>query len=192
MLKQGGWSRFELLIVASVIGLIMLIAISRYLDLAREGRRLGFELLAHNFSAAAAMTRAHWLLKGSVAARQDYVDQDDLRIYMNAEGWPITAEPISSGRPTQYDAHNCYQLWLALLQNPESASVEEKDNPEGKGAIEEKHVRGERRYHISYNNAGFCRYELATKERNSHFFDYELRSGQVRITVPAYKSVTSL
>lgn len=182
MTNQRGWSRFEGLIVASAIGLIMLVGISRYIDLARDTRRVGFELLAHNFSAAVAMTRVQWLLKISSDGQTEYLVAGDKNLYLNAEGWPVATEPVSSESSTngKIPVRQCYQLWQVMLQNPESATLEGRD------------TRGKRRFHISSIGKGACRYELVTKDPGSHFFDYFPATGQIILSVPVQKSIPSL
>lgn len=197
MLKQRGWSRFEWLIVVSAIGLVLLIGIARYLDLARESRRVGFELLAHNFTAAIAMTRAQWLVKNSGEKRENVLDLGEKIIYFNAEGWPVAAKQVASSIALEDEkledeklgekklenenlVRQCYELWQVMLQNPEPATLEGKSD------------WGQRRYHIASLGKGVCRYQLVTKKQNSHFFDYFLHNGQVLITVPVQDSVSSL
>lgn len=182
MTNQGGWSRFEGLIVVSAIGLVVLVGISRYLDLARDSRRVGFELLAHNFTVAVAMTRVQWLLKISSHGQEGYLVAGDKNIYVNAEGWPVGLEPLRSENRAngKIPVRQCYDLWQAMLQNPEPATLEGRD------------TRGKRRFHISSVGKEACRYELVTKERGSHFFDYFPRTGQIIINLPVQKSISRL
>lgn len=181
MNNRRGWNRFEWLLLVSAVGLVMLVGISRYIDLAREGRKVGFEVLAHNFTAAVSLTRAQWILQNAAEGRHEYLHADKTVIYFNSSGWPFAAEVISDAKPSNgNDAVNCLQLWEILLQNSEAATVE------GQSA------RGERRYHITSLNDHGCRYELVTKNLNSHFFDYDSQTGRVRLSVPAYKSISTL
>jgi MSHA pilin protein MshB len=183
MTNQRGWSRFEWLITVSAIGIVLLFAVTRYLDMAREGRRMGFELLAHHFTAAVAMTRAHWLINRA-ASNEFFIEINGQGIYMSEEGWPASASPVLIGREAETQLEKspaaCQELWQTLLQNPEPATLEGQSS------------WGQRRYHISRINEHVCRYELVTKERGSHFFDYDVRTGQVMVTTPPYKEISSL
>lgn len=179
MNRQQGWSRFEWLITVSAIGIVLLFAVERYLDMAREGRRMGFELLANHFTAGVALTRANWLIN-RVNPEQFFVQIDGQFVYMSEQGWPMSTEPVAEKSEPEKAPVFCRQLWDSLLQNPQQATVE--------GVSE----WGQRRYHISSPHQGVCRYELVAEPRGSHFFDYDLRTGQVSVRTPAAKQVTSL
>ena len=178
MIRQQGWSRFEWLIAVSVIGIVLLFAVVRYLDMAREGRRMGFELLAHHFTAGVALARASWLIN-RVNPEQFFVQIDGQFIYMSDQGWPMSTEPVVAKDEPEKATAFCQQLWESLLQNPQQATVAESD-------------WGQRQYHISSPKQGMCRYELVTEPRGSHFFDYNVQTGQVSVTTPAAKQVSSL
>lgn len=179
MTNERGWSRFEWLLTVSAIGIVMLFAVTRYIDLAREGRRMGFELLAHNFTAAVAMTRAHWLINRR-SVNEFFVDINGQLIYMTPEGWPLATMPIEDKDEAKVSAAICHQLWQALLQNPEPATLEGETS------------RGQRRYHITRIDDDICEYELVTKERGSHVFNYNIGTGQVLITTPPHKKISTL
>lgn len=179
MQTRRGFRLFELLLVITVVGVVVLVGISRYLDLGRETRRMGFELLAHNFTTAAANAHVHWLIQRSGGGARDHIEHETTRIYMSATGWPVSALALvnAGGNLT---ASDCFSLWQALLQNPPQASLD-GESP-----------RGQRRYHVSVIEPRTCRYELVTRELNSHSFHYFPDSGQVLIHVPTHKKISEL
>ena len=178
MIRQQGWSRFEWLVTFSAIGIVLLFAVVRYLDMAREGRRIGFETLEHNFTAGVALTRASWLInRGN--PEQFFVQIDGQFIYMSDQGWPMSTEPVAPESRMEKASLYCQQLWSNLLQNPQQATVAELE-------------WGQRQYHISSPKQGVCRYELVTEPRGSHFFDYNIQTGQVSVTTPVAKQVSTL
>lgn len=171
---------FEFFIVAAVIGVIALAGISRYLELGRETRRIGFELLSHNFTTAVANARAHWLIQKINGNARDYLDMEGLLLYMTSAGWPASGERSIASVERDLTAGDCLLLWQKLLQNASPASLE--------GA----QARGERRYHIRLAAAGVCRYELVSETFESHYFDYLPATGQVVLTVPVSKKISTL
>lgn len=171
---------FEFFIVAAVIGVVALVGISRYLDLGRETRRIGFELLSHHFTTAVANARVHWLIQGVQGGSREFLVRDESHLYMSPAGWPASNERKMISVTKDLTPDDCLYLWLELLQNPMQASLEGKE------------ARGERRYHISLVKPGVCRYELVTSEYNSHYFDYSPADGRVRLKVPTNGKIPDL
>jgi MSHA pilin protein MshB len=186
--------RYEFFIVAVVIGLITLVAIDRYLELGRETRRIGFELLAHHFATAVAGVRVQWLLNkthaGNRGETNSQVELDGFRFYMNEGGWPAQVAHDEEKKDSQDNgqkneqqevqltAAGCLKLWQALLQNSPQASVEGMQ------------ARGSQRYHIRLLEEGVCRYERVFKGVNNIYFDYASSNGQVTINGPAHTQGT--
>ncbi len=168
--------RFEYMLVILVTGVIALVAIDRYQALGRETQRLGFELLSHRFAEAAAHMNVHWLLQQGRGGNPGYLDLEGKRIYVNAQGWPRGARPVS--QPLRNE--DCAYLWDELLQNPPPASLQ--------GAVGAAYVRGEQRYHIGLRLGEVCRYELLLRERTVYAFEYDTRTGQVRLVLPPVKN----
>ena len=178
MITRRGFRLFELLLVITIFGVIVLVGISRYLDLGRETRRLGFELLSHNFTAAVASLRVQWLIQGRAG---DEVELDGVRVLFSSTGWPMSADvEIAQLELDKAPPARCLQLWRALLQNPALATLAGSEE------------RGERRYHISLIDAETCRYELVTKDIESYYFDYSSATGQVLIQVPVNQKIPDL
>lgn len=169
---------FELLLVITIFGVIVLVGVSRYLDLGRETRRMGFELLAHNFTTAVASVRVQWLLQGRTHTELQF---EETRFWFSPTGWPLNAtddsiESVFGDQP----ASRCLHLWQALLLNPMQATLAGSEE------------RGQRRYHIRLIDADTCRYELVTKETESYYFDYSSVTGQVLIQIPVHQKVSDL
>lgn len=188
MTAGRGFRVFEFLVVSVIIGVLVLVAINRYEALGRETRRLGFELLAHNFTAAVAGVRAHWFIQG----QPKVTSVDGEQILMSTTGWPsgivtraatralVTQRANTNLNANQKQVEICWQLWETLLQNPSPTTLEGQQQ------------RGEQRYHISWVENEFCRYELVTKRLNSHYFDYSPKTGQVLLHVPVQKEISTL
>lgn len=174
MTTRRGFRLFEFLLVTVIFGIIVLFAVNRFEELGRETRRLGFELLAHNFTTAVAGVRTRWLIQG----QPEVVVLEGWDLRMSPEGWPLATTSATEQGLEQGAA--CLSLWQTLFQNPQPATVEGSQ------------LRGERRYHIRGLNNEFCRYELVTKERESHYFDYTAKTGQVLIHVPLQKKIPDL
>lgn len=191
--------RYEFFIVAVVIGLVMLVGIDRYLELGRETRRIGFELLAHHFATAVAGVRVQWLLNKTHARNRgetnSHVELNGFRFYMSEGGWPAQVvhdeekkdsednrqkdeQQEDEQQEVQLTAADCLKLWQALLQNPPQASVEGMQ------------ARGSQRYHIRLLEDGICRYERVFKGVNNIYFDYASSNGQVTINGPTHTQVT--
>lgn len=171
---------FEFLLVIAIIGVIVLLGISRYLELGRETQRLGFELLAHNFTASVAGARAQWLIQGTQSGATQYLDVDGVRLYMSEQGWPARVHDKVDAVGTDVTAKDCLTLWQTLLRNPAQASVDGEE------------VRGTQRYHISLQGAGICRYELVTGLPGNHYFDYFPSDGSVSINMPISEAIYTL
>ncbi|MEN0035820.1 MAG: hypothetical protein AAGC78_02080 [Cellvibrio sp.] len=110
-------NRFEIFIVAIVVGLIALIAIDRYSLMIKDARALRLEIISHHFMTAAANMRAEFLVSqvGAPILHQSLLVGEKL-VYMSDQGWPLsTSIPEDQFRPTDED---CSFLWVTFLQNP--------------------------------------------------------------------------
>jgi len=177
MKTQHGFSLFELVVVAVVIGILASVGLEYYSQAIEESHRVGVEAQASNFTTAVAGVHTQWLLD-SVKSRVSRVEIDGLQFYVSKRGWPAhvnvrgTKKKGKKSGKNWESSQNCYDLWISLLQNPTPATVEGNDQ------------WGKYDYHISAVGGEFCRYELTVKPKGSHFFDYVLGTGQVFVTVP--------
>jgi hypothetical protein len=170
MKKMLGFTSFEFYFVLSVIGIIMMVAMQRYLHLAEETRRLSFEVVAKNFNAAVYNHHTRWIM----AQQQTKVFQlniDNLDILFTPQGWPlavVTEKQLSPGTSVA----SCLSLWDNLLQNPPSISSDGGD------------AYGSRVYHLSVSQEGACRYELITESPSEFYFEYAPLSGRIIFHTP--------
>jgi len=172
--------RYEFLLVTAVIGVVALVGIDRYLELGRDTRRMGFELLAHHFTTAVAGVRVQWLIQKAQTGERRFIELDGSRIFFSPAGWPAGIDQDFVSVKDDLVAADCLKLWQVLLQNPSPASLEGTQ------------VRGSRRYHIRLPAPGICRYELVTRVTGSLYFDYSPVSGQIIITVPTENKIPAL
>lgn len=168
MKKNLGFTRFEFYFVISVVGLIMLAATQRYSLLAEETKRLTFEALAKNFSAAVYNHHALWIMAQQQSTKVSQIDINGAELHFSAQGWPFAV--ISKGAaPAPSPVRNCLSLWKNLLQNSPSISYN------GGNAY------GTSTYHLSLTPDGKCRFELTTKQPQEYYFDYAAIDGMLTI-----------
>lgn len=180
---QRGFTFLEFIAVVVIMSILAGSTLVYYERALKDARRTGVEILAHRFTTAVAMIRAQWIVQGSgKAAKPSWVDVDNIGVYLNEFGWPANTDgnPAASGNQT---AEECYQIWQAVLQNPALTTVEGRADPEAE-ITNDPQAKGRQRYHISQLNGQICRYELIAEVDSSHYFDYNLQTGQVFITVP--------
>lgn len=170
MKKMLGFTSFEFYFVMSVIGIIALVAMQRYLQLAGETKRLGFEVVAKHFNASVYNYHARWIMAQSQASTHQ-LQVDGFNILFSTEGWPLA---IMTGEPLKYEVstNSCLGLWHNLLQNPPSISSEGEDY-------------GTHAYHLSLPQAGTCRFEMVSEPRGTFYFEYAPVSGHVIFYMPS-------
>lgn len=183
---QGGFSFLELIAVVVIISVLAASGLVYYQKALKDARRTGVEILAHRFTTAVALVHGSWIVQGGYdrarAGERSHVDVDNVTVYVNEFGWPANTDGQAAGSKDQ-SAEECHQVWQAVLQNPALATVEGRSDPDLDKA-DDLQARGRRRYHISQLGGRICRYELLTEALGSHYFDYNLQTGQVSITVP--------
>ncbi len=170
MKKTLGFTSFEFYFVMSVIGIIVLIAMQRYLQLAEDTKRFGFDVIAKHFSAAVYNHRARWIMAQSQTNTRE-LQIDGLHILFSAEGWPlaiVAREPF----PPEVSISTCLSLWHNLLQNPPSISSEEAGY-------------GSQAYHLSLLQANTCRFEMISEPRGAFYFEYAPMSSRVLFHTPS-------
>lgn len=159
--------RFEWFVVATVIALITIVALSRYWFIAEDARILRMEILAHRFVTAAANARVEFLVSGLASKRNAAERQITIAnraVYFSAQAWPVAVSgPVVEGfRLTEED---CAQLWALLLQNP--AVLSRSTQPNGRAEYQ------------LYAGDLVCRFELAN---SNSFFDYYPMDGRMLFT----------
>ncbi|RYY75995.1 MAG: hypothetical protein EOO52_00225 [Gammaproteobacteria bacterium] len=166
MNKHLGLTRFEFFFVMSAIGILMLVALGRYQALAEETRRVSFEVIVNNFSAAIYNHHARW-----ITAQQSQQDGSSLvidghHIYFSPTGWPIAAL-VENNIVNPLSITTCLSLWQHLLQNPPLISFTGGD------------AYGTQKYHLSLIENKICRYEYVSDPPQKLFLDYQPTNGKI-------------
>ena len=148
-----------------------------------DAKRTGVEIMANRFTAAVSLVRGQWIVESTMqnegkVPHMYHVKVDNIPIFMNELGWPAATDGVSA-RSDDQTPEECFQLWDALMQNQVLATVEGRSRTPG-----DNEAKGKQRYHISTSNKSTCRYELVTSPMGTHYFEYNLRTGQVKVTVP--------
>ena len=170
MKKNLGFTSFEFYFVMSVIGIIVLVAMQRYVQLAEETRRLSFEVVAKHFNAAVYNNHARWIV-AQQHTKTFRLKLDGVDIQFSPQGWPLavlTNEPMVAG----VSVNSCLSLWQSLLQNPPSISYYGGD------------PYGSRHYHLSLSLENACRFELITEQPGQFYFEYAPYFGKVLFFTP--------
>lgn len=163
MKKNLGFTRFEFYFVISVISVLILVAIQRYVALAEETRRLSFEITARNFSAAIYNYHARWILAHQDQQNLSVLNIEAMDIQFSETGWPL-AVLGEKNIVNNISITSCLSLWQHFLQNPPFISVD-------------KDAYGTHDYHLRLPDTKTCRYEFVSE--NNFFVDYKPVSGDV-------------
>ena len=185
--NKKGFTLVELVLVVTIIGVLSAAGAVYYGKTVEEARRTGVEVMANRFTAAIALIRGQWIVESTMqlegkVPKTFRVDVDNIAIFLNEHGWPANTDGKSAHSKNQ-TAEECYQLWQAVMQNPTVATVEGRDTTKGQDPSNPE-AKGKQRYHISEKGGSICHFELLTKPENTHYFEYNLRNGQVKVTVP--------
>lgn len=178
---QRGFTLLELVVVVCIIAILAAGGLVYYEKTMDDAKRTGVEIMANRFATAISLVRGQWIVESSMQLEGKVpntyrVVLDQTPIFLNELGWPASTDGVSA-RSNDQTAEECYQLWETIMQNPTTTTVEGRSGNLG----DEK---GMQRYHISASSPEACRYELITKPMGSHYFEYNLRTGQVKVTVP--------
>ncbi len=177
--SQQGFNLFELVVVFVLVGVLAAISVGYYAKLMEEAKASGLTSAARQFAAVVSGLHAQWFVYSVNGQPLSPLMLEGQSIVMNKFGWPVSASNTVSGsrvRNTQQQApEHCQQLWSAFSRFIVPASIE------GKAA------RGSERFHISVPQPSVCRFELAQTLKNTYYFDYNLRTGEVKINAPDLK-----
>ncbi len=156
--------RFEWFVVAIVIAIIAIVALSRYWFMAEDARILRMEILAHRFVTASANARIEFLVSGLAAKgdpAQRYITIANRVVYFSAQAWPVAVSgPVVEG--FSLTEEDCAQLWELLLQNPAALSRSTQLNESAEYQV--------------YAGDLVCRFELVN---SNAFFDYYPMDGRM-------------
>lgn len=180
MIKMRGMNSFEFYLVMATIGVIVLVGIQRYLQLAEQTRRFGFEVVARHFNTSVYNLHVRWMLAQDRTGPNNLVSVQGMWIQFSDTGWPMAAYNTQDGKlidsqllPVAVSLESCKSLWFALLQNPAGLSYPAGD------------AYGTRPYHLSLTPDRQCRFEFISSEPGAYYFDYSSSSGQVSVHLPA-------
>lgn len=174
MKKSYSLGRFEYFVLATVIGGIATIALSKYLFLVDETRDLRFEMLAHHFAKGAANARINWIVQqhvqgSAISHTKSTMMLGEQLFYFSRQGWPVGV--ASGGIADSLRYSDCYHLWNAILQNPPPIAKEEGQ----KGYYE---------YRLEVHKR-LCRYFWNREEGiKDYYFEYQPWDGQVKLVIP--------
>ena len=177
---RSGYSLFELIVVIVIIALIAAAGLKYYMDIRDEAVRTGLVTQARNFAAVIQGARAQWLSGDhpDIAPTQPgmklAVNLDGNRVFVNERGWPANTSIELDSSSNSQTAAECYELWFALMNNPQAATVQGAPGVGGK--------KGQQRYHISAIE-GVCRFEIVSRPYAGSYFDYHLKTGKVLTNV---------
>src|SRR5437868_1938693 len=90
MKTNAGFSSFEFYFVMVVIGLIMLIGLQRYFQLAEDVKRFSFEVLAQHFNTAVYNFHTQWLLAQADGGQKNTVELEGVNVHFSDKGWPLS------------------------------------------------------------------------------------------------------
>lgn len=164
MIRTYHNGRFEWFVIATVIALISVVALSRYWFMAEDARILRMEILAHRFVTAAANARIEFLVS-SLASKHN-ADERQITIanrvvYFSSQAWPVAVSgPVVEG--FSLTEEDCAQLWELLLQNPAALSRSTQLNESAEYQV--------------YAGDLVCRFELVN---SNAFFDYYPMDGRM-------------
>lgn len=164
---SNGFSLLEFLVVITVIGIMMAVALQYLVGHVDQAEKTALKSMSRHMASSMSMLRNKWIVEGrrsSNGVAQVKLDGD--LVYLNRHGWPVATQ-LELIQDKQQPALKCAQLWQLMMQNDVAVTVE------GLG------VRGDEAYHISAPDENRCRYELARFPETEQYFDYYLSSGEV-------------
>ena len=170
LMKQKGFSLLELILVTVVIGILMASGLKYYQGYIENAQRVALETQARNFQSVLYLAKAQWFIaqaKGEVPRK---VSLDNVRVSLNDRGWVYAGGDAKGGQYKAKSPWQCLGLWNTVFQNPPPATMNASH-------------RGDQKYHISVSG-GRCRFELVTNDSASHYFEYSMADGGIKITVP--------
>lgn len=162
MIQTYHHGRFEFFVAVIVIAIIALAALGRYTLIAEDARILRLEIISHNFVTGAANARVQFLVTNNGQLDKSATfGLADKAFYFSAQGWPVSVNgPVTSN--FQLGDEDCYQLWMALLQNP--------------APITKGESLGSRNEYRAFARANNCRYQFSD---GTAYFDYYPQDGRL-------------
>ncbi|MBY6197073.1 prepilin-type N-terminal cleavage/methylation domain-containing protein [Vibrio hangzhouensis] len=177
MKKAQGFTLVELVVVIVVLGLLAVAALPRFVDVTESAKESSVEAVAGGFATGVLSARAQWEANGRTKSGvNNYVDYDGTRFWLTrSEDADGSATGFRDGYPTNSNANGinsvdtnaCIFLMENLLQN--APAVEQNSNTPSKGI----------KYLAQSVGNNICRY--TQNESNGHYFEYDIRTGKVKV-----------
>lgn len=169
--EQAGFSLFELCIVLIVIGILIVTGYRFYQGAIEESKH---SVIKHQ---AAVFSRTVENIYGNAKMRGGkQVSIMGTTVYLNEKGWPASALHASSVKSYNQTSQECEYLWQGIFSNAPDTVLA------GSREAQDKHVSKD--FIVDSINGRICRYELARKQEGRYFFDYDVSTGEVTVSVP--------
>ncbi|MBT5923127.1 MAG: type II secretion system protein [Cellvibrionales bacterium] len=185
--RQRGFTFIELVAVIVLISFLAAIAAPRFFDQIDNAQAASLQGLAGGFSTGVAIGKAKWITDGNsssgITTASNRVDIDGIVFNVNAFGWvdSVTESANPNLNVTNQSAKDCQEIFEYILQSPPRSTTKVDTVARKKAQYAVSVIDG--------NNSDRCRYELIVRaeerpERAEFYFDYELLTGRVTITLP--------
>ena len=185
--SQRGFTFIELVAVIVLISFLAAIAAPRFFDQIDNAQAAALQGLAGGFSTGVAIGKAKWITDGNsssgVTTANNRVDIDGIIFNVNAFGWvdSVTESANPNLNVTSQSAKDCQEIFEYILQSPPRSTTKVDTAARKKAQYAVTVIDG--------GNSDRCRYELIVRavdrpEDAEFYFDYELRTGRVTITLP--------
>lgn len=180
--EQKGFSLLELIFVVVIIGIVSAMGIKYFMDAMDRGRAAGMQLLAWRFAQHTSIIHAWRTIPASINPEIHGTDNrgvkwvrlDGVIVYLNEKGWPATTDVDRSPVIGRQTAKDCEHLLNALFKEPVTQLHRSSSGRNNE-------------YDVFAMNGRVCRYQLAQIKDDDWFFDYNLDTGEVSISLPDLK-----
>ncbi|GLX83355.1 type II secretion system protein [Thalassotalea eurytherma] len=134
MRKHSGFTLIELVVVVVILGFLAVTAIPKFIDLTDQAKQANIEGMAGGFATGVSLVRAQWEAEGRPqnGSSQNSVNYDGVDLVLTSEN---QADGIRPGYVTGltdgatlgggFDAANCEEVWLNILQQPPGVTTSE-------------------------------------------------------------------
>ncbi|MCM2678586.1 type II secretion system protein [Echinimonas agarilytica] len=162
--KQSGFSLIELVIVVTILGLLAVTALPRFLDVTDEAQIANIEGMAGGFATGVSLVRAQWEAEGRPKVNsKNSVVYDGIRLYLTeaqdspivSPGYPVGDAPSDSNSASM-TSEKCIKVWNGILQNPATLTSDSSE-------------ANNNRYFVATTSADLCIFYLVqTLNRNTN------------------------
>ena len=185
--QQRGFTFIELVAVIVLISFLAAISAPRFFDQIDNAQAASLQGTAGGFSTGVAIAKAKWITDGNsstgVTTADNRVDVDGIVFNVNTFGWvdSVTESANPNLNVTSQSAKDCQEIFEYILQSPPRSTTKVDTVARKKAQYAVSVIDG--------GNSDRCRYELIVRsderpEDAEFYFDYELRTGRVTITLP--------